>query len=168
MGSSGVKSDALSAYGTNSANAQSAYKTVSPLYQQFASGTDGYTPEQSADLYTAAAQSSGGGQSAAEGAQNLETARDGNAGGFGVNIADSARQAGIQNSNAALNIQNQSTQLADQRQMAGAAGLQQLYQGSDAESNANLNTANQAEQPFWKQALLQGIKGAAQGATMGA
>ena len=165
MGQSGVKQDALSSYGQNSQNAQSAYNTVSPLYQQMASGTDGYTPTQLSNLYTASAQSSGGGQAAAVGAGNLLAARDNNIGGLGTAISDSARQAGIANSSNALQIQNQNTSLENQRQMQALSGLSSLYSGSDSEANANLGSANNAAKPFWQQALLQGIQSAGQAAT---
>lgn len=168
MGSSGVKTNALAQFGQNSNAASSALQQVSPVYGQMLTGTDGYTPTQSADMNTAAMQGNGGGQAAAVGAGNLLAARDNNIGGLGSSISTAAQGAGDRNSAAALQVQNQSTNLADQRQQQALQGLSGIYSSSDAQANADLNTANNAQQPFWKQALLSGIKGAAQGATMGA
>ncbi|GAA3758431.1 hypothetical protein [Terriglobus aquaticus] len=160
MGSSGVKNDALFSYGTNSNTANRSLGQISPLLATELTGSDGYTPTQLSDLYTGAAQSSGGGQAAAVGAGNLFAARDNNAGGFGASIADAARMAGDRNASTALQIQNQNTGLENQRQQSALSQLSDLYTSSDQQANSYLNTANQAARPFWQQMLLGGIQAA--------
>ena len=148
--SSGVKQNAFAISGQNQALAQQASGTALPLYQQLAQGNQGFTPQQSANMLTASGQSLGGGQAAAVGQGALMQARTGNAGGYASAIDDAARQAGVQQSQNALGIQDQSAMLAHQNQLAGLQGLSGLNaQGTQGAISA-LNTANSAQQPFWK------------------
>ena len=165
MGSSGVKGDALANYGTNSANAAGALNTINPIYSQLASGTVGYTPQEKSDMLTSSAQSLGGGVSAATGAGGLLAARTGNAGGATAAIDDAARSAGVTQSQNALNVQNQSDQLATQNQRVGLSGLNSIYGDANGQADASLNTANNTQPSFLKQLGLTAANGAVKGLT---
>lgn len=162
MGSSGVKDAAMTNYGTNSANAAGALSTINPIYSQMAAGGMGYTPQQKSDQLTASSQSLGGGVAGAVGQGGLMAARTGNAGGAAAALDDASRQAGVQQSSNALDVQNRSDQLATDNQRVGLSGLNSIYSGANGQADASLNTANQAAKPFWQQALLAGISGGGQ------
>jgi hypothetical protein len=89
-------------------------------------------------------------------------ARDNNIGGLGASISAAARAAGDRNQEAVLGVENQNTQLENQRRAAALGGLSQIYEDANGQANANLGTANQAAKPFWQQALLQGLGSAGQ------
>lgn len=160
MSGSGVKTDALSNYGTNAGTAAGALNTVNPIYSQMATGTDGYTPTQKSNMLTSSAQSLGGGVSSAVGQGGLLAARTGNAGGATAALDDASRQAGVQQSTNSLNVQNQSDQLAEKNQQIGLAGLNSIYADANGQADQSLNTANNA-QPSFLQKLALGAVGAA-------
>lgn len=160
MSGSGVKTDALANYGTNSANAAGAVNELNPIYSQMATGDDGLTPQQKADALTASSQSTGGGVASAVGQGGLLAARTGNAGGATAAIDDAARTAGVTNSANALNVQNQSDAIARQNQATGLNGLNSIYDEANGQADASLNTANNT-QPSFLQRLASGAVGAA-------
>jgi hypothetical protein len=161
-GGSGVKQDAFAQYGTNRDTAAQSLGAVSPVYQQDLTGTSGFNPQQKADMLTAATQANGGGQAAAVGAGAEAMARDNNIGGLGASISAAARAAGDRNQEAVLGVENQNTQLENQRRAAALGGLSQIYEDANGQANANLGTAAQVRPGFWQQALLQGIGSAGQ------
>lgn len=162
VSSSGVKTDALANYGTNSANAAGALGTINPIYSKMAAGGMGYTPQQKSDQLTASSQAGGGGVAAAVGQGGLDAARTGNAGGTAAALDDASRNAVAQQSSDALGVQNRSDDLASKNQQIGLSGLNSIYSGSNSQADASLNTANQAAAPLWQQVLMGGIQGAGQ------
>jgi|SRR5882762_4444789 len=178
---SGVKSQALSNAGTGQqmssdlyGQANSAYGTLSPQLNAEITNPTGYTPAQKAAQNTAAQQSTGGSMSGAVGQGALQSARTRNAGGSQAAIAQSARTAGQNLSNAALQTETNNANLQQQQRQAGLQGLQSLYGttlgGSENAlglSNQALSTANQAKPSFWQQLGSQAA-GAALSGAMGA
>lgn len=148
---SGVKTDALRNYGTNAATAAGALGTVNPIYSSMATNPTGYTPQQKSNLLTASEQTEGGGVSAATGQGGLYAARTGNAGGAAAAIDDASRQAGVQQSENALGVENQDAQLADSHQREGLAGLSGIYANANGQANQSLQVANGAQPSFLKQ-----------------
>jgi hypothetical protein len=162
MSSSGVKSDALANYGTNSSTAAGALSTINPIYSQMAQGNMGLTPRQKSDALTASSGSLGGGVAGAVGEGGLLAARTGNAGGATAALDDAARTAGVTQSQNALGVQNQSDAIARQNQQTGLSGLNSIYSGSNQQADASLNTANNVPQSFWQKLALQGVQSAGQ------
>lgn len=157
VSSSGVKTDALANYGTNSANAATALGTINPIYSKMAAGGMGYTPQQKADQLTASSQAGGGGVAAAVGQGGLDAARTGNAGGTAAALDDASRNAVAQQSSDALGVQNRSDDLATENQRVGLSGLNSIYSGSNQQADASLNTANNTQPSFLKQLALTGL-----------
>jgi hypothetical protein len=162
MSGSGVKTDALANYGTNSNNAAGALNTINPIYSSMATNPQGLTPIQKANALTASSQSAGGGVASAVGQGGLLAARTGNAGGATAALDDAARSADVTNSKNALDVQNQSDQLATQNQRIGLAGLNGIYDESNNQANASLNTATNVQPNFWQKLALQGVQSAGQ------
>lgn len=154
---SGVKTDALSNYGRNTGTASTALSTLNPIYSQMATGNDGLTPQQKADSLTASSQSLGGGVAADVGQGGLYGARTGNAGAPTAALDDAARSAAVTQSGNALDVQNKSDAIARQNQQTGLAGINGIYQDSNNQADASLNTANAAQPSFLKQLALQGV-----------
>src|SRR5882757_764929 len=165
MGSSGVKKDALANSGTANAmssdlygNSQAAYGTLAPQLQAEITNPQGYTPAEKAAQKTAAQQSTGGSMSGAVGQGALQSARTRNAGGSAAAIGQSARTAGQNLSNAALQTETNDANLKQANRQAGLTGMQQLYGttlgGSENAlglSNQALGVANSTPKTFWQQ-----------------
>lgn len=143
---SGVEKNALANSSTATGQATTAYNDVNPIYSKLATGTVGYTPQQKSDQLTASSQSLGGGVSAAVGQGGLLAARTGNAGGATAALDDASRQAGVTQSGNALDVQNQSDQLATQNQRVGLAGENSIYNDANSTGVGYLNTADAAAQ----------------------
>jgi hypothetical protein len=144
MSGSGVEKNALNASANAGTQAQSAYNTVNPIYQRLATGSVGYTPTQKANMLTASGQSLGGAEAGVVGQGGLYAARTGNAGAATAAIDDSARQAMVQQSENALDVQNKDAQLASQNQRVGLAGLNDIYGDANRTGEGYLNTAEGA------------------------
>jgi hypothetical protein len=155
MSGSGVKKDAFSNYGTNASTASGAVGTLNPIYSSMATNPEGLTPIQKANALTASSESAGGGVASAVGQGGLMAARTGNVGGATAALDDASRMADVTNSKNALDVQNQSDQLATQNKRVGLAGLNGIYDESNGQANASLNTANNAQPSFLKQLALQ-------------
>lgn len=164
MGSSGVKKDALAISGNSSNLANGAASTINPIYTQEATSPTGYTPEQKANMLTASSQSLGGGVASQVGQGNLMAARTNNIGGYSANADAAARNAGVQQSQNALGVENDNAQLMEKQKQEGLAGLNGIYDTGTGASISALNTANQAQRPFWQQLALQGTAAAGQAA----
>ncbi len=143
---SGVEQQALAGSGDARTQAMSAYNTVNPIYSKLATGSVGLTPQQKSNMLTASADSLGGGVSSATGQGGLYAARTGNAGGATAAIDDAARQAGVQQSENALNVENTDAEVARQNQKLGLAGLNGIYDDASRTGVDYLNTANSASQ----------------------
>lgn len=150
---SGIEKNALAQSGTNSTTAAGALGAINPIYQNLATGTAGYTPTQKANALTSSSQALGGGVASAVGQGGLLAARTGNAGGAAAALDDASRQAGVQQGANALDVQQQSDQLAHQNQQIGLSGLNSIYQGANGQTTSALNAASGAPQPFAKQLL---------------
>lgn len=146
LSGSGVEKNALANSGQAVDQATSAYNTVNPIYSKLASGTVGYTPQQMADEKTASEQSTGGGVSAAVGQGGLYAARTGNAGAPTAALDDAARNAGVTNSDNALDVQNRSDALATQNQRIGLSGLNGIYDDANSTGEGYLGIANNNQQ----------------------
>jgi len=142
----GVEKNALAAQGNAVNQSQAAYNTVNPIYSSMAASPQGFTPTEKANALTASSQSLGGGVAGAVGQGGLLAARTGNAGGATAALDDAARGAAVQQSTNALDVQNQSDQLATQNQRVGLAGLNGIYNNANSTALGNLNTANSASQ----------------------
>jgi hypothetical protein len=162
MSGSGVEKNALNNSGQAVGQATSAYKTVNPIYSSMATNPEGLTPIQKADALTASSQSAGGGVASAVGQGGLMAARTGNVGGATAALDDASRMADVTNSKNTLDVQNQSDQLATQNKRVGLAGLNGIYDESNGQANASLNTANNAQPSFWRQLAMQGVQSAGQ------
>lgn len=166
---SDVKKVANAAANQQAANAQQAYSQVSPIYEQLAQGTTGYTDQQKANALTASGQSLGGGVASAVGQGGLYAARTGNAGAATAALDDAARQAQVQQSQNALAVQNASDQQAQQNRLVGLAGLNSIYDTGTGAQISNLNTsvnAGNSQRPGFLQNLAtSAVRGAAAGVT---
>jgi len=143
---SGVEKNALAASSNAGNQSQSAFNSINPIYNNLASGTVGYTPTEKANQLTASSQSLGGGVAGAVGQGGLLAARTGNAGGATAALDDASRQAGVQQGENALGVQNASDQLATQNQRVGLSGLNSIYSGGNSAGENYLGTANSAQQ----------------------
>jgi hypothetical protein len=161
-GGSGTKADALGSYGTATGQANNAYGVAAPIYQQMATNPQGLTPQQVANQTTASLQSLGGSNATAAGYGALASARTNNAGGYQAAIDDSARQAGAQQSQNVLGIQNQNAMLQRQQQQQGLAGLSNIYGTASQTGLGYLKEAEEAPPSFWQQ-----LGGAAAGDALG-
>lgn len=109
-----------------------------------ASGTEGLSAVQKANLLTAGDQSVGGSVAGAVGEGNLTAARTGNAGGYQAAADDAARQGINKNADIALGVENQDQQIERQNQQIGLKGLSDIYNGSSDRAISALNPANTA------------------------
>ena len=148
--SSGVKSDAFANSNAANNNAATLQTQLNPLYSNLATGNVGFTPQQKANMLTAGAQGLGGGVAAATGQNALYAARTGNIGGDAVALDDAARQAGIQQSNVNLGVQNADAQEAEKNRQIGLSGLNGLYDTNQQAGYNYLNLANNAKPTFWQ------------------
>lgn len=146
MSGSGVEKNALANSAQSEGQATTALDTINPIYSKLATGTQGYTPQQKADQLTASSQSLGGGVAGAVGQGGLLAARTGNAGGATAALDDASRSAGATESGNALDIQNQSDQLASQNQRIGLSGLNSIYSDANRTGANYLDIANSSQQ----------------------
>lgn len=117
--------------------AQNQYGSLAPTLQAEATHPTGYDPATLAKMNTAAQQTAGGTQAGAVGQGALLAARTKNAGTADAAIAQSARTAGQDLSNAGLKTQMADASLKNQQQQAGLTGEQNLY-------NTNLGASQRA------------------------
>lgn len=175
----GIEKNALGNSGTAStmsnnlsANAGSLYGPLTNELTTQMVHPSGYTPAQKAAMNTAAQQSAGGSNAGTVGQGALYAARTRNAGAGQNAIAQGARQASTNLSDAALNTEMSNANLQQKQQGAATAGLESLYGtelgGSENAlglSNSALNTANSAaENNPWMKLALAGIQAGGQAA----
>lgn len=134
--------------GTFGSNANSLYSAVAPQLTEEAANPQGFTPQQEADMTTAAEQGAGGGQAAAVGQGALLGARTKNAGAAASSIAEASRQAQNTLSKNTLGIKLASADQANQNRQNALSELGGLYGTSAGASNnalgevANNSNAN--------------------------
>lgn len=125
----------------------------------------GLTPEQKNQMLVSGAEAVGGVNAGLKGAADLATARTRNAGGFSAALDEAARQKGRQMATVGQNVQNLSTNIAQQQQQNALKELQGLY-GTDVSGqlqamglqNQAENTALNAGNTGWLQNTLNTVK----------
>ncbi len=109
--------------------------TLIPTLEQDINNPQGFTPSQTNSMLVAGEQGAGGGGAAITGAAGLRAARTRNSAGNSGVLDQAARRTAQTLSGNALNVQNQSAKLAEQKRAAALGGMQGLY-GTDV--NAQL------------------------------
>lgn len=142
-GSTQANTAATSAQGlsnTLQGNSQALYGSLAPQLESEAANPQGYGPSDMAAMNTAAQQSAGGTQAAATGQGALLAGRTKNAGTADAAIASSARSAGQQASQRAVQNQAGNAQEKAHQQQAGLTGLEGL---TNAQTNASIGALGQ-------------------------
>ena len=116
----------------------SLYGTLAPALTADVYNPQGLTPTQKATANTAAQQSAGGSMAGATGQGALLSQRTRNAGTADAAIAESARAAGRNLSNAALGTELEDVALKNRKQAAAKGELGSLYGMSGGEANQAL------------------------------
>jgi hypothetical protein len=143
---------------TAGANASQIGSSIIPGLEAEAQGGQGLTAAQKNAALVSGAQAIGGVNSGVTGDANLAASRTRNAGGFTGALDDAARIKSRQQSANALGVENESTQLANEKQLAAQKELGGLY-GTDTSaqlqamglSNQSLGTAIKAGDSGWLQ-----------------
>lgn len=126
-GAAKTASTTASGYGANAGQERG---TLIPTLQEDINNPQGFTPSQTNAQLVAGEQGAGGGGAAITGAAGLNAARTRNSGGTSGVLDQAARRTAQTLSGNALNVQNQSAKLAQQKRAAALGGLQGLY-GTD-------------------------------------
>lgn len=155
-------------------NARGVFNTLIPSLTSEVSNPTGYGAPTLAKMNTSAQQSAGGSMAGAVGQGGLLAARTRNAGGADAAVAQSARNAGQQLSQNALDTDVADAQLKENQRQSGLKALQGIYGvdvggANDALGNVgsaiNADTNARNVTPTWIKAL-GALSGAAQaGAT---
>lgn len=106
-----------------------------PGLEREANSPEGFTPEEMNNQLVAGEQGAGGANAGITGEANLRAARSRNSAGYTASLDEAARDKTKQLSENALNIQNSSDKLGQEKQMNAQKELGGLY-GTDV--NANL------------------------------
>ena len=155
-------------------NADQIGSSLIPGLEREANNPEGFTPEQSNNMLVASEQGAGGANSGLAGAAASRLARTRNSAGYSGALDQAARIKTQTLSNNALDIQNQSANLAEKKQMNAQHELGGLYNtdtdaGLKAESllPEDVNAEANASKTGWFQSmtgLLASLGQAAQGA----
>lgn len=177
-GNSQAQSAATSGLGlsnTLQGNAEGLYSQLAPELATQATHPSGFSPTDLAKMDTAAEQSAGGSQAAATGQGALLASRTRNPGAAAAAIAEGARSAGRNLSNAALDTQLANANLKSKQQAQALGEEGQLY-GTDVSganqglgevaSNVNANTNAENASWDWAKDIMDPILSAA-GASSG-
>jgi len=116
-------------------NSKSLYSAVAPQLMMDAAHPTGFTPQQEANMTTAAEEGAGGGQAAAVGQGALLGARTKNAGAPAAAIAEASRGAQRTLGQNTLGIKLASADLANQKRSQALSELGGLYGTSAGASN---------------------------------
>lgn len=134
----------------------SLYGALAPALTQDIVNPTGLTPTEKATANTAAQQSAGGSMAGATGQGALLSQRTRNAGTADAAIGESARAAGRNLSNAALNTELEDVALKNRKQAAAKGELGSLYGMTGQEANqalgetaGNVNANTQAANQSW-------------------
>ena len=144
-----------------------------PGLEREANNPQGYTPEEINNQLVAGEQGAGGANAGITGQANLQAARSRNTAGYSAALDQAARDKTQQLSENALNVQNKSAELGQQKQMTAQKELGGLY-GTDVEANLraqglipqDVQAETQAGQSGWFQnmtGLITSIGKLAQG-----
>lgn len=138
-----AQAQAKSAYNTAQDTAGKASATADQISSSLIPGLEndvnnptGYTPEEMNNQLVAGEQGAGGANAGIVGQANLGVARTHNSAGYSNALDEAARDKTRQLSENALNVQNKSADLAQQKRMGAQKELGSLY-GTD--TNANLD-----------------------------
>jgi hypothetical protein len=144
--------------------------TLIPGLEREANNPEGYTPEEMNNQLVAGEQGAGGANAGIVGQANLNAARNRNSAGESEVLDSAARDKTRQLSENALNVQNKSADLGEQKQMTAQKELGGLY-GTDTEANLkaqgllpeDVDAETKAGSSGWFQnmtALITALKGA--------
>lgn len=172
-----AKTNQKNATGTSNqygAQASQIAGTVIPGEERDATTPTGYTAQQKQDQLVSGAEGAGGTEAAARGQAALTATRTGNAGGFADALQNVARQRMGQNVANSREVQQNSANLALEKQQQARNALQGYY-GTDTSNqlkamglaNDDLNAELKAKQQGWLQnteGVVDTITGAAKGA----
>lgn len=101
-----------------------------PGLEREAASPEGYTPQEMNNQLVAGEQGAGGATSGVTGQANLTAARTRNAGGYGAALDEAARRKTQALSGNALNVENKSADLGQEKQQGAQKLLSGLY-GTD-------------------------------------
>lgn len=138
--------------------------SILPTLTQQATNPTGFDPTTKNDMLVAGEQGAGGTNAAITGQAGLEAGRTRNSGATSSILDQAARRMGQTNSQNALNVENASANLANDKQQAAQKGLEGLY-GTDVGAqlkgmglqNEDLNTELQAGKSGWLQDVEGGL-----------
>jgi hypothetical protein len=148
-----------------------------PGLEREANTPEGFTPEEMNNMLVAGEQGAGGTESSVVGQAGLNVARTRNSAGMSNVLDEAARDKMRTNSGNALEVQNESAKLGQEKQMSAQKQLQGLY-GTDVSANLeaqglipkDVAAEAQAGQSGWFQnmtQLLSSLQGAgAKGVTL--
>ena len=145
-GSNQAQTAANSAQGlsnTGAANSASLYGAIAPELTAQMTAPTGIDPVTLAKMKTSSMQQAGGTQSAATGQGALLASRTRNAGTADAAIAEGARSAGQQLSNANLKTDLANASEKDKQRQAATSGLESLYGINENEALGGLNSVAQ-------------------------
>jgi hypothetical protein len=108
--------------------------TLIPGLEREANNPEGYTPEEMNDQLVAGEQGAGGANAGIVGQANLNAARNRNSAGESAVLDEAARDKTKQLSENALNVQNKSADLGQQKQTAAQKQLGSIY-GTDTSAD---------------------------------
>lgn len=111
----------------NSEQASQISSSLVPGLEREAATPTGYTPQEMSDQLVASEQGAGGANAGITGQANLEAARTRNSSALSGVLDSAARDKTRQLSQNALDIQNKSATLGQQKQMAAQSELGKLY-----------------------------------------
>jgi hypothetical protein len=149
--------------------------TLTPALTNDVNNPIGFTPTETNNMLVAGEQGAGGATAGVTGQAGLNAMRTRNTGALSGVLDQAARTKQQQLSENALNVQNQSARLAQQKRASALGGLQGLY-GTDVNAqlkamgiqDQDLQTAIQAGNSGWLQNTMGVIGGLASDASKGA
>ena len=159
-----------SQYGETASGINSA---LLPGLEREANNPIGFTPEEMNNQLVAGEQGAGGANAGIVGQANLEAARRRNSAGYSNVLDEAARDKTRQLSENALNVQNQSARLGEEKQMAAQKELGGLY-GTNVDASLkaqgllpeDINAETNAGKSGWFQNmtnLIDTLNGSAKG-----
>jgi len=122
--------EAGSVAGTAGSSASQIGSTITPVLEQQATHPTGYDPTTLNNMLVSQQEAVGGGNAAIGGEGRLNALRTRSAGGLAPVLAEAARAKGRTLASGALNVQNESARLAQEKQARALQQLQGLY-GTD-------------------------------------
>lgn len=130
--------------GSSAGEAGNLYSTLVPQFEQEASGTEGFSPTDIANMNTASQQSLGGGVASAVGTGAERAAANRNSGSMAPSLDEASRNATKQLSTNALDVQNANAQLKQKNKQAGIQGEENLFNTENQDVLSSLGLQNQS------------------------